>query len=87
MAFESMYSVTLSGTRLEQLKALALILAERIDAGGDGHSMAQLVRQYRETLREISELEDAVDDNDEVAQIIAFRANASGAGAHSVGGA
>ena len=66
-----MVSITKNGTRLEQLKALALVIAEQIDAGDESHSMAQLARQYRETLREITELEGEDDDGDAIAQIIA----------------
>lgn len=77
MPAKSMYEVTESGTRLEQLKNLALILAKLIDSGDDEHSMAQLVRQYRETLREIADLEDEDDGGDEIAGIIAFRGNAT----------
>lgn len=68
-----MREVTEHGTRLDQLRNLALFLASCIDAGDEGHSMAQLVRQYRETLKEIAELEDASDDTDEIAAIIAER--------------
>ena len=73
MAATSMREVTEHGTRLDQLKNLALFLASCIDAGDEGHSMAQLVRQYRETLKEIAELEDADDGTDEIAAIIAER--------------
>ena len=66
-----MTSVTRDGTRLEQLKALALVIAAQIDDGDDTHSMAQLARQYRETIREIEELEDGTDDGDPIAGIIA----------------
>lgn len=68
-----MVEITTNGTRLEQLKALALVIAERIDNGGDSHSMAQLSRQYRETLREISELENDDDNSDPIAGILASR--------------
>ena len=68
-----MASVTCDGTRLEQLKTLALVLAESIDDGDESHSMAQLARQYRETIREIAELEGDYDSNDEIAQLIAKR--------------
>lgn len=71
----SMREVTENGTRLEQLKNLALYLAGCIDNGDEGHSMAQLARQYRETLREIAELENDDDDVDEVAEVIAFHAS------------
>lgn len=63
--------VTKNGTRLEQLKELALILAESIDSDDESHSMAQLARQYRETIREIAELESDDDNSDPIAQIIA----------------
>ena len=68
-----MASVTCDGTRLEQLRTLALVLAESIDAGDGEHSMAQLARQYRETIREIAELEGEDDDGDAIAQLIASR--------------
>ena len=62
----SMVEVTRDGTRLEQLKQLALELAAQIDSPDDNHSMAQLARQYRETIAEIAFLEgdDADDDLD-----------------------
>lgn len=72
----TMREVTEGGDRIEALKNLAMILAAHIDAGDEGHSMAQLSRQYRETLREIAELEGDDDGNDEIAGIIAFHANA-----------
>lgn len=65
-----MADVTRDGTHLEQLKSLALVIAESIDNGDESHSMAQLARQYRETIREIAELE-GDDDDDEIARIIA----------------
>lgn len=68
-----MVEITRDGTRIEQLKALSLVLAARIDDGGDSHSMAQLSRQYRETLREISELENDDDSSDPIAAILASR--------------
>lgn len=69
----SMASVTRDGTRLEQLKALALVIASQIDAGDESHSMAQLARQYRETIRDIAELEGEDDDGDAIAELIAKR--------------
>lgn len=68
-----MVDVTKNGTRLEQLKALALVIADSIDMGDESHSMAQLARQYRETIREIAELE-GDDDGDEIDAIIKQRA-------------
>lgn len=69
----SMVEVTRDGTRQEQLRMLSLVIAERIDNGGDSHSMAQLSRQYRETLRELAELESDDDNSDPIAGIIASR--------------
>lgn len=66
----TMTDVTANGTRLEQLKTLALVIAASIDAGDESHSMAQLARQYRETIREIAELQGESDD-DLIAQLIA----------------
>lgn len=73
----TMTEVTKDGTRLEQLHALALVIAAEIDEGDSSHSMAQLARQYRETIAEIAELEGDGDD-DEVAAIRRRRADAPG---------
>ena len=70
----SMANVTRDGSRLEQLKELAMVIATEIDGGDGTHSMAQLARQYRETIREIEEIEGNDDDGDEIAQLIARRA-------------
>ena len=66
-----MVEVTKDGTRLEQLRTLALVIADTIDMGDEGHSMAQLARQYRETIREIAELEAESDDGDIISRLIA----------------
>lgn len=73
MAISTMREVTESGTRLDQLRNLALVLAAHIDAAYDERSVAQLVRQYRETIKEISELEGDDGDIDEIAAILARR--------------
>ncbi len=65
-----MRDVTKNGSRLEQLRALALVIAEQIDSGDESHSMAQLARQYRETIREIAELEAENDDGDIISRLI-----------------
>ena len=65
--------MTQDGSRLDALRNLALVIAADIDSGGDGHSMAQLVRQYRETIKEIAELEGDDGDIDEIAAILARR--------------
>lgn len=66
----SMTEVTRDGTRLEQLQQLALVIAESIDMGDESHSMAQLARQYRETIREIAELQGDEQD-DVISQLLA----------------
>lgn len=62
----TMVDVTRDGTRLEQLRQLAVVIAAQIDDRDNNHSMAQLARQYRETIAEIAYLEgdDAGDDLD-----------------------
>lgn len=63
----------INSSRLDQLKALLTILADTIDAKPGARDMAQLTKQYRETLREIEEIEGASND-DEVAEILGNRA-------------
>jgi hypothetical protein len=82
MADISMVSVTESGTRIEQLKQLALNLAYEIDNAGEKTNVAQLARQYRETLREIDELEGDDDSGDAIANLIATRADKGKPTAH-----
>lgn len=66
--YESMQVAAEHGTRAEQLQELLVRLGYAIDrcADGDEGNMATLARQYRETLREISELEVPRDDDVEV---------------------
>ena len=78
MADGRMVEVTREGGRLEQLRTLALVIAEEIDLGDGTHSMSQLARQYRETIAEIAALEEDSDD-DEVAAIRRRRADEDGA--------
>ena len=58
------------GSRVEQLRELLLILAKEIDDGPGARDMASLARQYRETLKEIEEIEGATDDTDEIAKLL-----------------
>lgn len=58
------------GSRVEQLRELLLILAKEIDDGPGARDMASLARQYRETLKEIEEIEGANDDTDEIAKLL-----------------
>lgn len=66
--------------RLEQLKQLAVDLRTALDEA-DPRSIASIARQYRETLRDIDELEKDDGDIDEIARILdarQSRADASG---------
>ena len=65
-----------NGTRLEQLKELLRILADEIDERPGARDLAQLSRQYRETLKEIAEIEGAQDNDDEISRILSERAAA-----------
>ncbi|WP_161555427.1 hypothetical protein [Paraeggerthella hongkongensis] len=57
------------GDQLSQLKTLALLLASDIDAA-ESREVPGLARQYRETLRDIRELEGGEDDGDEVNEVV-----------------
>ena len=65
--------------RLEKLKALENELRSAMDEA-DSKTLAPLAKQYRETLKEIEELEKDDGELDEIARILANRqtnANAS----------
>lgn len=70
-----------NGTRLEQLKELLRILADEIDKRPGARDLAQLSRQYRETIKEIEEIEGANNNDDAVAKILEERAGSGKAGA------
>ena len=65
-------TITRKGNRLEQLKALAIILAEQLDKVDllEQPNTAQLAKQYRDTIYEISELEAMNDTDDELSNIM-----------------
>lgn len=69
-----MKTVTARGNRLDQLKALAKVLAQEIDACEDVRTLPQLARQYRDTIREIEEIEGGTQDGDEIGALLAQRA-------------
>ena len=73
MAYRKLSSATRRGTRLEQLKVLAAILAKQIDNPGEKDNVSQLAKQYRETIREIEEIEGVTDDGDQIAEILSER--------------
>ena len=69
----TMKSVTSKGTRLEQLKQLARVLAAGIDTCEDCRALPALTKQYWETLKEIEEIEGVEDDGDEISEVLAAR--------------
>lgn len=71
---------TVNKSRVDQLKELLLVLAEQIDSKPGARDMASLARQYRETLKEIEEIEGTKDD-DEIGDMLASRAADGKAGA------
>ena len=68
-----LYTVSRKGNRLEQLKKLRDTLAKAIDTCESMRDLATLSRQYRETIREIEEIEGTNDDTDEIGAILAER--------------
>lgn len=64
-------------TRLEQLKSLLSVLADAIDAKPGYRDLAQLAKQYRDTAKEIAEITGEIEEDDEIADILASR-DASG---------
>lgn len=68
-----MKRITAKGTRLEQLKALAKVIASSIDSCTDLRTLPQLAKQYRETIREIEEIEGCEQDGDEINEILTQR--------------
>lgn len=60
------------GDRLVKLKALELRLLEFMD-NADNRTLAALARQYRETIREIEEIEGASKQDDEISEILSDR--------------
>ena len=61
------------GDRLQKLKELEATLYKAM-AGADVRSLAAIARQYRETIREIEEIEGTHNDGDEISAILAGRA-------------
>ena len=60
-------------SRLSQLKELLKVLAEAIDRRPGARDLAQLAKQYRETLKEIEELERGTDTDDEIGELLRQR--------------
>ena len=72
---------TVNEPRVEQLKELLLVLAKQIDSKPGARDMASLARQYRETLKEIEEIEGTTDNDDDIGQLLAKREADGKAGA------
>ena len=70
---KTMVSATRKGTREEQLETLSVVLAKAIDTCDDSKSLAQLSRQYRETVRELEELKGMGAGDDEIGEILTER--------------
>lgn len=71
---EKVKTLNAQRTYLEQLKALAYKLADRLDnAELDDRNMATLAKQYRETIKEIHDIEGETDATDEISEILSER--------------
>ena len=62
--------INVSESRLSQLKDLAEILAEKINSDPGARDLAQLAKQYRETLKEIEEIEGGEHGEDEIEKLL-----------------
>lgn len=62
--------INANDTRLNQLKDLAEILAEKINSDPGARDLAQLAKQYRETLKEIEEIEGGEHGEDEIEKLL-----------------
>ena len=69
------------GERIEKLKALAELLAEKMDEVKYIKDLPPLAKQYRETIREIEEIEGNVNETDEITEILRLRENNGKSGA------
>ncbi len=58
--------------RLEKLRDLEGRLLVAMDEA-DGKTLAGIAKQYRETIKEIEEIEEGVDPDDEIAEILSGR--------------
>lgn len=65
-----MMQSVINSPRLDQLKELLLVLAKEIDDEPGARDMASLVKQFRETTKEIEEIEGAGTQDDEIEKIL-----------------
>ena len=61
------------GDRLEKLKALAELLAEKMDEVKYIKDLPPLAKQYRETIKEIESIEGGTSTDDEISEILSGR--------------
>ena len=66
--------------RLEKLQELEVQLRDALNVA-DTKEMASLARQYRETLKEIEEIEGADQNDDDISEILSGRSAAGKPGA------
>lgn len=69
----SIAEVNRTEDRLGKLKALAALLAEEMDKVKYSKDLPPLARQYRETLREIEEIDGGAKETDEIAELLGSR--------------
>lgn len=62
--------INVSDSRLSQLKDLAEILAEKINSDPGARDLAQLAKQYRETLKEIEDIEGEENGENEIDKLL-----------------
>lgn len=77
----NMQDIVNKASRLEQLKALMAVLAKAIDEEPGARDLAQLSRQYRETLQEIENIEGSGESDDEIGEILSERKASGKSGA------
>ena len=66
-------------SRLDKLRALEAQLSAALDVA-EVKEVASLARQYRETLKEIEEIEGAQQNDDDISEILSERAAAGKSG-------
>lgn len=62
--------INANDSREKQLKDLAEILADKINNDPGARDLAQLAKQYRETLKEIEEIEGTGNDESEIDKLL-----------------
>lgn len=66
-------TITRRGDPLEMLKKLAVILAEKLETATDEKIVAQLAKQYLDTIGKIAEMEGTNETDDEIGEILSVR--------------